>query len=93
MEIAKIEGREIVIRIPIATLPLAFSMLDVARNPLDDAEILKVVDPDAFAEEVCELLNEEREDGSTPITDAIDRAMTNTVLYGCAYGVEDATHA
>ena len=34
MEIAKIEGREIVIRIPIATLPLAFSMLDVAIAPL-----------------------------------------------------------
>lgn len=91
MELARVEGREIVIRVPIAALRDAFASIDAARDEHDRVR-LRVADVVEFADEVCEWLNYESEDGSTPVTDAFDQAMAACVNFGFASGVEEVSH-
>lgn len=76
MELAKIEGDEIVIRVKIEALPCA-----MAGSPLG-AEI-HVTDAAVFAEEFVRALNDEDEVGTTLLHKAFDRAMANATESGC----------
>lgn len=80
----KIEGREIVIRIPFDTLKTAWDL----GPQLGDYPRCEVSDVDTFAKVVCDYLQYEDEDGSTVIHAALDSAMRDAVEDGCD-GVEE----
>ena len=73
----KIEGDEIVIRIPISLLPCAVQV-----------EGFKVTDAVKFAEELVSAINLEDEEGTTPVHKMLDEAA-NTAIEDGAYGVEE----
>jgi hypothetical protein len=50
----------------------------------------KVTDPAVFAEEVCHALNDEREDGTTPVHMMFDKVFLAAIEDG-AEGIEEAT--
>jgi hypothetical protein len=78
---ATIEGDEIVIRFVIPFLPLIFD-----GSPLGPE--FKVTDPNTFASDVVYELNQQREDGYTPVHRMFDDAMTEAVEQGTE-GVEE----
>ena len=49
----------------------------------DDVPNIKVSDQGAFAREVALAINAEGEDGSTPLTRMLDKAMKSAVESGC----------
>lgn len=78
-----VEGDELVIRIGVDTLAYAFEVGDV-NNPFNEAaddfvRSWQVVDKYKFAKGVANRLCDEREDGSTPITDILDEAYIRAV--------------
>ena len=78
-----VEGNELVIRIGVDTLVFAFETGD-DNNPFDDEandfrRAYKVVDKYEFAKEVGNGLCQEKEDGSTPLTDVLDAAYIYAV--------------
>lgn len=88
--IAKIEGDEIVIRLPIDAIPFAASVAFVERNyDLDDdgEPKMKVSDAAAFAPYLVTALSQESEDGTTRIHRLLDRAIVDACEQG-AEGVE-----
>jgi hypothetical protein len=82
---AKIVNEEIVICIPIATLPLA---MEGACDLKTIDPPCRVTNPSAFAKDFVRALNDESEDGTTPIHRLFDAAM-NAALENGATGVED----
>jgi len=52
-------------------------------NSGKDVPNIKVTDISEFAKEVVMKLNEEREDGSTLVTDLLDKAIKQSVEDGC----------
>lgn len=79
----KCEHGALVIRIGVQTLAHAVTYSDWA-NPWDDAkqEYLRtfaITDAQAFAEEVAHAMLDEREDGSTPLSDFLDK-MTEAAV-------------
>jgi hypothetical protein len=87
-DLAKIEGDEIVIRVPIAAIPHAAKIaFDEANYDIDDdtnETRMVVTDAAAFALGMIDALNQESEDGSTPIHYLLDRA----VVYAAEQGTE-----
>lgn len=81
MELAKIEGDEIVIRIKIDALPVA-----MAGSPL--GLDWHVTDAAEFAKEFVHELNNEQEDGTTPLHVVFDKAMSSAIDNGCD-GIEE----
>lgn len=82
---AAIEGGDLVIRLRIANIPSAF------QGGVDCGAIepgFKVVDAQAFALEVLRALNDEDEDGTTPVHRMFDAAFEEAVEQG-AEGVEE----
>jgi hypothetical protein len=73
--LANIEGSEIVIRVPIETIPYA------ASAALGDCGV-EVSDLQAAAKSIVRYLNDEDEEGSTPIHFALDKALTQAVEQG-----------
>lgn len=72
-----VEG-ELVIRIGVDTLMIAVQGAD----DWDD-ETMTIVDPDTFAAEIANALqNNEQEDGTTDVHLAIDKAAMHVVEYG-----------
>lgn len=89
--LAKIEGKEIVIRLPLAALPFAASVafVETGYAANDDAEpSLKITDAKAFAPYLVRALSDESEDGTTPIHKLLDQAICDACEQG-AEGVED----
>jgi hypothetical protein len=85
MDMAKIEGTEIVIRIPLAALPNAAS---VAWDDAYGEHDIAVVDLEAFAKDfVLELVREE-EDGTTLVHLMLDKAAVKAAENG-AFGLSD----
>ncbi len=61
--------------------------------PWTDKWSLVINDPDKFAEEVCRQLQEEQEDGTTPVHTMLDKAIYEAVEQG-AEGIDgDAMEA
>lgn len=80
--LARIEGNEIVIRVPISAIPFAAECMD-ANLYGNQSPTFRVSDLDAFASEIVLQLNCEEEDGSTPITQLLDNAMDQAIDSGC----------
>lgn len=78
-ELAKIEGDEIVIRIPLAAIPYAASLaLSEHGYAIDEATAetrVVITDTRKFAEDMLRALNEESEDGSTRVHLTLDAAV------------------
>jgi len=83
--VCKVEEGALVIRIDFGTLAVVASNCEYFWDGDSDTDTptIKVTDPAVFAKEVCAKLNEEEEDGSTLVTDMIDRGMIRAVEYGC----------
>jgi hypothetical protein len=83
---AFIKGGDIVIRVPIEALPDAYRAA-VDLNYIKSG--FKVVDAKVFAKDVVSALNDEDEQGATPIHRMFDKAMEEAVEQG-AEGVEES---
>ena len=86
----KVEGSELVIRLPIDDLVFAFEAGD-ENQPFDEKvndfrRSFKVSDKSQFAKGVALGLRDEEEDGSTPLTRILDQAFIYAVEG--AYGVD-----
>lgn len=93
---AKIERGALVIRIGIQTLAHAVTYSDWA-NPYEDetGDYLRsfvIVDAPQFAADVIHEMLREREDGSTPLSDFIDRMSEAAVSDGSLGLHEDFNH-
>lgn len=87
MEMANIEGTEIVIRVPFDAIP------DAAKVAFDEEwgegeHGIAVVDPAVFAGELVRALNDEGEDGTTLVHQMLDKACVNAAEDG-AEGLTD----
>ena len=82
---AVIEGDEIVIRLPIATIGVAVQ----AGNDLLVFDVpIRVTDAALFAPEMVAALNDEDEEGTTPIMKLFDAAVWSA-FEGGAEGIEE----
>lgn len=85
---AKIEGDEIVIRIGIGTLAWAAEF--EGREPFWDFDLglnkfvqrYKIIDDLGWAQDVCREINREEEDGSSPLTNLLDKASEDALDQG-----------
>jgi hypothetical protein len=85
MQLCSIEGDDIVIRIAIKNLPIAFAGgVDLGSIPPG----YEITDPKKFAEEVVYSLEAEDEQGTTDIHRLFDKAMWDAVENG-AEGCEE----
>ncbi|MFN3464449.1 MAG: hypothetical protein ACK4X1_10260 [Terricaulis sp.] len=77
--LASIEYGEIIIRVPISALPhaakIAFEDANYDCNEISGETRMRVNDPALFAAGIVRALNEESEDGSTPVHLLLDRAV------------------
>ena len=78
----KIEKDELVIRIGIGTLAFSADECPLFYNGERDCSDVKVIDPPEWAKDVLRELEREEEDGSTPVTELIDKAMSDAVDQG-----------
>lgn len=76
-ELAKIEGKEIVIRVKLAALKTAFD-----AHPNGYAEDYRISKLKDAADSIVNRLNEEEEDGTTPIHRLFDAAFEEALEKG-----------
>lgn len=92
-DLAKIEGDEIVIRVPLAAIPYAASLaLSEAHINTDDNGDTRVAitDPAVFAADMVRALNREKhEDGSTAIHLLLDEAVLEAFENGSEGASDD----
>jgi hypothetical protein len=90
--VAKVERGEVVIRIGCHTLAHAASFADWANPYCEDTgdyiRTFAIADPEAFAREVVRAMTLEEENGASPLTDFLDKAMSDAVDDG-AEGLYD----
>lgn len=79
---AIIEGGEIVIRVPIANLQ---TIMDGGYACNAYSERYKVTDPEGFAKEIVRELNNEDEEGTTPIHKLFDAAINEALNQGAQH--------
>jgi hypothetical protein len=89
-----VEGGQIVVRIGIGTNAWAFEHNN-ENNPFDDAkndfvQKYKITDPMEFAQDVVCAMQDEGEDGSTSLTDFLDK-MNEAAVNDGSMGVEEDT--
>jgi hypothetical protein len=87
-----VEDGQLVIRIGVDTNAWAFEHSD-ENNPFNDGkndyvQTSRVTDSTGFARDVARAMQDEEEDGSSPLTDFIDRMFTAAVNDG-SMAVED----
>lgn len=90
--VVKIEDEELVLRIGINTLAFAADAQD-AFVPYDEEKgdwvrKYKVTDPKEFASDIKRAMQDEREDGSSPLTDFLDK-MTIAALDDGSIAIEE----
>jgi uncharacterized pyridoxal phosphate-containing UPF0001 family protein len=93
---AKIEKGALVVRIGIQTLAHAVTYSDWA-NPYEEAtgdyiRTFAIVDAPQFASDVLHEMLREREDGSTPLSDFIDKMSEQAIEQGSVGLHEDFDH-
>lgn len=86
---AQIVDGKLVISLRISTLAHAARHSDYFDRCAESGTPLKITDEAAFAESVCNVLNAEEEDGSTPITRMLDEAFEHVSEWG-EEGIEEA---
>jgi hypothetical protein len=91
--VAKVQGGQLLIAIGIQTLAHAVTYADWANRWDDERQdyirSFAIIDAQAFAEEVIYAMLREREDGSTPLSDFLDKMAEAAVDDGsmaCEYG-------
>lgn len=85
-----IEGDEIVVRVPVSCMQLALQNSEYGyRAEAEYGHPLTVTDERGFAHEVVYELLAEEEDGSTLLTDALDRAQQRAVENGSEFIAEN----
>lgn len=93
-DLAKLEGDEIVIRVPLAAIPhaakIAFEEANYSVDESTGETSMVVTNARTFALDMIRELNAESEDGSTPIHYLLDRAVIDA-SEGGSEGVDDAT--
>lgn len=82
----KVKDKELVICIGIGTLKFAVEHMN-SCNPYDEKlqdhkQLWIITEPIQFAEDVVFALSDEREDGSTKLTDLIDAACLTAIENG-----------
>ena len=77
----KIEGDEIVIRIPICALPVAAQYVWDEEFGIDEHDYY-IDNIDEFAKELVSALCDESEDGSTVVHDMLDKALISVTEDG-----------
>ena len=82
---AVIEDGNIVIRVPVESLPRVIEGSWATGN-LDVR--YKIVSLDEFAKDLTSELNREEEDGSTPVHRMFDKAINDAIEAG-AFGIEE----
>jgi len=87
MELAKIEGAELVIRIPVEAFAIA-PLVAFDRHFGFGEHSYAIADVEVFAREVVRELNDEAEDGTTAVHLMLDRACIRAVENG-AEGVSE----
>lgn len=90
-----VDRNELVIRIGVNTLAHAAVASDWA-TPYDDEEndfirTFAIADPLQFAKDVAHALRDEREDGSSLLTDVLDKAAQEAINQG-SEGIDDREH-
>ncbi len=80
-ELARIEGEEIVIRIPLQGLVSAMESHPLRGDPAQPPEC-RIVDLPAFAREVVDCLNDFGEGNDCPVTEMLDDAMHDVIDAG-----------
>lgn len=87
----KIENEELVIRVGISTLCTAVRQcqaIDYAVMEADgDESAVEITDEAVFAQAILDALNDEEEDGSTPVHRLLDAAANEAIEQGCE-GIE-----
>jgi hypothetical protein len=83
---AVVQDGNLVISIGIRTIAFAFENGE-GNNPYDEASgefkrEFQIADPLQFAEDICHEINDEGEDGSTPLTRFLDSMMDKAVENG-----------
>ena len=89
---ALVQDGNLVISIGIRTLAFAFENGE-GNNPYDEASgefkrEFQIANPLQFAEDVCHEINDEGEDGSTPLTQFLDSMMDRAIENG-SFGILD----
>lgn len=85
---------EIIFKIPKETITFAVLNSPYAESLYFDDEgnydvnRLKVIDQDLFIEDVLDTLCQEREDGSSLMSDLFDKAFENLMEYSFSDGIE-----
>jgi hypothetical protein len=82
---AVIERGAIVIRVPLATLPMVVEGAWATGNLTPR---YKITDADAFARDLVNELNGESEDGTTRVHSMFDKAIDEAINQG-AFGIEE----
>lgn len=89
--IVNIENDELVIRVGISTLCKAVrqcQVIDYAVMEADgDEYVVEITDETVFANAILDALNDEEEDGSTPVHRLLDAAANEAIEQGCE-GIE-----
>lgn len=75
---AKLENDEIVIRLPLAQIPL----IATRGWSCNAVPAMRVTDVNQFAKDVCLEMNRAEEDGTTEVESLIDGAITAAFEYG-----------
>lgn len=87
----KIENEELVIRVGISTLCKAVRQSPSIDNAVMEAgcdeSVVEITDEAVFAEAILGALNDEEEDGSTPVHRLLDAAAESAIEQGCE-GIE-----
>ena len=87
----KIENEELVIRVGISTLCKAVrqcpSISDAVMEADCDESVVEITDETVFAQAICDALEDEEEDGSTPVHRLLDAAADSAIEQGCE-GIE-----
>jgi len=78
----RLERDELVIRIGIDTLAFTTDECPIFYNGDRDASDVKVVNQKEWARDVIDSLMHEEEDGSTPVTELLDKVMSDAVDAG-----------
>ena len=78
----EIKRGELVIRIGIGTLAFCADECPLFYNGEKDKSDVRVINPDEWAKDVARELDQEEEDGSTLVTEMLDKAMSNAVDNG-----------
>jgi hypothetical protein len=87
---ASIERGQVVIRVPIKNLPLALKA-GIDLGYIDPG--VKITNAQAFAKDLVRALNDEDEEGTTPIHRLLDEAITEAIEQGAEGVTEDDSEA